>query len=377
MNKVPDQAAESPAARRAGAILRIELDALAENYRILAGQAAAGIDCAAVVKADAYGLGLDRVAPVLSAAGCRQFFVAQLEEGIQLRGLLPEAEIRVLGGLLPGLEEDFRAYRLTPTLNSLSEIATWAGYARRQGAPLSADLHVDTGMSRLGLPRDELDQLADEHERLAGIGLELLISHLACSEQPDHPLNARQLAAFRAARARLPACPASFANSSGIFLGADYHFDLLRPGVALYGANPTPGLENPMRPVVGLQGRIWQLRNAAPGDTVGYGAIHEVQRPTRIATVALGYGDGYPRALSNCGRVFIDGHAAPVIGRISMDSTTVDVSGFDEAQVRPGTWVDVIGPNNPIDAVAEAAGSISYELLTRLGRRYHRSYTGG
>lgn len=377
MNPIPDQAAESPAARRAGAILTVDLEALAKNYRILAARAAAGTGCAAVVKADAYGLGLDRVAPVLYAAGCRQFFVAQIEEGISLRGLLPEAEIHVLGGLLPRLEEDFRAYRLTPTLNSLAEIETWAAYARRQGAPLSADLHVDTGMSRLGLPRDELDRLADEHERLTGIDLGLLISHLACSEQPDHPLNARQLEAFRTARARLPACPASFANSSGIFLGADYHFDLLRPGVALYGANPTPGQTNPMRPVVGLQGRIWQIRTAAPGDTVGYGAIHEVKRPTRIATVAVGYGDGHPRALSNRGHVYIGGDAAPIVGRISMDSTTIDVSAFSEAQVRPGTLVDVIGPDNPIDAVAEAAGSISYELLTRLGRRYHRSYTGG
>jgi len=368
---------ESSAARRAGAILTIDLDALAENYRILAARAAAGADCAAVVKADAYGLGIDRVAPVLEAAGCRQFFVAQIEEGIQLRELLPATRIRVLGGLLPGLEEDFHAHRLTPTLNSLGEIETWAAYARRQGAPLGADLHVDTGMRRLGLPPDELDRLADEPERLAGIGLELLISHLACSEQPDHRLNAEQLAAFRAARARLPACPASFANSSGIFLGADYHFDLLRPGVALYGANPTPGRENPMRPVVGLQGRIWQIRTAAPGETVGYGAIHTVKRPTRIATVAIGYGDGHPRALSNRGQVYIEGRPAPVIGRISMDSTTVDVSAFSEAQVRPGTWVDVIGPHNPIDQVAEAAGSISYELLTRLGRRYHRSYRGG
>ena len=368
---------ESSAARRAGAILTIDLDALAENYRILAARATAGAGCAAVVKADAYGLGVERVGTALHAAGCRQFFVAQIEEGIELRGLLPNAAIRVLGGLLPGLEGDFHAYRLTPTLNSLGEIATWAEHARRQGAPLGADLHVDTGMSRLGLPRDELDRLADEHERLTGIRLELLISHLACSEQRDHPLNAQQLAAFNAARARLPACPASFANSSGIFLGADYHFDLLRPGVALYGANPTPGRENPMRPVVGLQGRVWQIRTAAPGDTVGYGAIHEVKRPTRIATVAVGYGDGHPRALSNRGHVYIDGRPAPVIGRISMDSTTIDVSEFDEARVRPGTLVDVIGPHNPIDAVAEAADSISYELLTRLGRRYHRRYRGG
>ncbi len=377
MSPNSDPLEDSPAARRAGAILSIDLDALAENYGILAGQAARGIGCAAVVKADAYGLGVERVAPVLIAAGCRQFFVAQLEEGIRLRGLLPEAEVHVLGGLLPGLESDFEAHGLTPTLNSLGEIEIWARHARRQEQSLAADLHVDTGMRRLGLPPDELDRLAGEPERLAGIDVSLLISHLACAEQRDHALNAGQLADFRQVRDRLPPCPASFANSSGIFLGPDYHFDLLRPGLALYGANPTPDRETPMRPVVRLQGRIWQVRDARPGETVGYGATYEVTEPTRIATLALGYGDGHPRALSSRGEVFVGGQAAPVIGRISMDSTTIDVSGLPEGQVRPGTLVDVIGPNNPIDAVAASAGTVAYELLTNLGRRYHRTYSGG
>ena len=377
MSPNSDPLEDSPAARRAGAILSIDLDALAENYGILAGQAARGIGCAAVVKADAYGLGVERVAPVLIAAGCRQFFVAQLEEGIRLRGLLPEAEVHVLGGLLPGLESDFEAHGLTPTLNSLGEIEIWARHARRQEQSLAADLHVDTGMRRLGLPPDELDRLAGEPERLAGIDVALLISHLACAEQRDHALNAGQLADFRQVRDRLPPCPASFANSSGIFLGPDYHFDLLRPGVALYGANPTPDRETPMRPVVRLQGRIWQVRDARPGETVGYGATYEVTEPTRIATLALGYGDGHPRALGSRGEVFVGGQAAPVIGRISMDSTTIDVSGLPEGQVRPGTLVDVIGPNNPIDAVAASAGTVAYELLTNLGRRYHRTYSGG
>lgn len=377
MSPNPDPFEDSPAARRAGAILSIDLAALAENYCILAGQAAAGTACAAVVKADAYGLGLDQVAPALFRAGCRHFFVAQPDEGIRLRGLLPDAEIHVLGGVLPGTEDAFLGHRLRPTLNSLGEIETWAGVARRRGERLAADLHVDTGMRRLGLPPDELDRLAAEPDRLTGVETALLISHLACAEQRDHPLNARQLADFRRARSRLPACPASFANSSGVFLGADYHFDLLRPGVALYGANPTPGSANPMRDVVRLRGRIWQVRNARAGETVGYGATYEVTRPTRIATVALGYGDGYPRALSNRGQVFVAGRAAPVIGRVSMDSTTIDVSGLPEEQVRPGALVDAIGPGNPIDTVAEAAGTIAYELLTRLGRRYHRVYTGG
>lgn len=377
MSPASDTCEESLAARSAGAILGIDLAALAENYRILARRGAAGVGCAAVVKADGYGLCLDRVAPALWSAGCRTFFVAQLEEGATLRDLLPAAEIHVLGGLLPGLENAFLAHRLTPTLNALDEVEIWAAHARRRGTPLAAGLHVDTGMRRLGLPPEELDLLAGDLGRLTGIELALLISHLACAEQPDHPLNARQLAAFKDARARLPACPASFANSSGIFLGPDYHFDLLRPGVALYGANPTPGKANPMREVVRLQGRIWQVRNAQPGETVGYGATYEVRRPSRIATVALGYGHGYPRALSNAGEVYLGNQSAPVIGRVSMDSMTVDVTELPEALVRPGTLVDVIGHHNPIDAVAAAAGTVAYELLTGLGQRYHRVYLGG
>jgi len=376
VSPAPDQLEESLAARSAGAILRIDLAALAENYRILARHGAAGVGCAAVVKADGYGLCLDQVAPALWSAGCRTFFVAQLEEGTTLRDLLPEAEIHVLGGLLPGLEDAFLAHRLTPTLNSLGEIEIWAAHAGRQSKPLAAGLHVDTGMCRLGLPPEELDRLAGDLDRLAGIELASLISHLACAEQSDHPLNARQLAAFKDARAHLPACPASLANSSGIFLGPDFHFDLLRPGVALYGANPTPGRTNPMRDVIRLEARVWQVREARPGDTVGYGATYEVTRPMRIATVALGYGDGYPRALSNRGEVHVDGQAAPVIGRVSMDSTTIDVSALPEGKLRPGTLVEVVGPNNPIDRVAAAAGTIAYELLTQLGSRHHRSYGG-
>lgn len=377
MSQASDRIEESLAARSAGAILTIDLAAVAENYRILAGQAAAGVGCAAVVKADAYGLGLERVAPSLWAAGCRDFFVAQLDEGVALRSLLPDAAIHVLGGLLPGLEEVFLAHGLTPTLNALGEIEIWAERARRGRAALAADLHVDTGMRRLGLPPDELDRLAGEPQRLAGIEVSLLISHLACAEQRDHPLNARQLAAFRAARARLPACPASLANSSGIFLGPDYHFDLLRPGVALYGANPTPDRANPMREVMRLDARVWQVRDAQPGETVGYGATHEVSRPTRIATVALGYGDGYPRALSNRGQAYAAGRRVPVIGRISMDSVTLDVSALPAGQLRPGELVELIGPNLPLDEVAAAAGTVAYELLTQLGGRLYRAYRGG
>ncbi len=365
--------AESAAAQRAGAILTIDLDAIAANWRALAARGGPGVGCAAVVKADAYGLGLARVAPVLFAAGCRVFFVAQPEEGILLRTLLPAAEVHVLGGLLPQTAGDFPAHRLIPTLNALDEVEIWAGRAR--GRALVADLHVDTGMRRLGLPPDELDRAAADPGLMDGIELGFVISHLACAEMPAHPLNAEQLATFRRARRLLPPAKASFANSSGIFLGPDYHGDLLRPGVALYGGNPTPDRPNPMRPVVGLRGRIWQVREARPPETVGYGATYRVARPSRIATVALGYGDGYLRTFSGRGRVYLGDRAAPVVGRVSMDSITVDVTGLAEA--RPGAWVEVIGPHNPIDEMAAAAGTISYEILTSLGPRYHRVYRGG
>ena len=363
---------------RAGGVLTIDLDAVAANYRTLADQGGAGVTCAAVVKADAYGLGVGRVAPVLFAAGGRSFFVAQLEEGIALRALLPEAaEVHVLGGLLPETVADFRASGLVPALNSLGEIETWAARARGEGRTLTADLHVDTGMRRFGLPPGELDRLTANPHLLDGVEIGLLMSHLACAEQPDHPLNAEQLETFRGAIGRLPPSKVSFANSSGVFLGPDYHFDMLRPGVALYGSNPTPGKPNPMRPVVHLQGRIWQVREAQPGETVGYGATYEVKRPSRLATVALGYRDGFLRALSNRGRVFAGEHEAPVVGRVSMDSFSIDVTDLPPEAVRPGALVDAIGPRNPIDEVAAAAGTVAYELLTSLGTRYHRVYLGG
>ena len=370
-----------PEAARAGAILTIDLDALAENYRRLCAELN-GVPCAAVVKADGYGLGLTRVAPALFRAGARTFFVAQLGEAIALRGALPEAaQIYVLNGLAAGPAAEFQAQRVVPVLNSLGEVADWRR-AARQGAhqaqhELAAALHLDTGISRLGLPARELDTLAAEPERLEGIELSHVMSHLACADAPEHPLNAAQLAEFRAARARLPAAPASLANSSGIFLGPDYHFDLGRPGVALYGINPTPGRPNPMRQVVRLQGKILQVREIDAPRTVGYGATHRAAGPTRVATVAVGYADGYLRSLSNRGSAWLGNQRVPVVGRVSMDLITLDVTGARPDSAHPGALVDLIGPELPVDDVAEAAGTIGYEILTALGQRYHRVYLGG
>ena len=376
---------KDPAAARAGAILTIDLDAVADNYRRLCAELGATA-CAAVVKADAYGLGMARVAPELARAGARTFFVAQLEEATALRAMFAvevggeaevEVEIYVLNGLGAGPVAEFQAGRVHPVLNSLGEIDAWAAAARAAGRALPAAVHIDTGMSRLGLPDDELEALAADRGRLAGIDLRYLVSHLACADRPEHPLNAEQLRRFRAARARLPDAPASFANSSGIFLGADYHLDLARPGVALYGVNPTPGQPNPMRQVVRLQGKILQLREIDASRTVGYGATHRAAGPTRIATVAVGYADGYLRSLSNRGSAWLGDRRVPVVGRVSMDLITLDVTGASAEAARPGAFVDLIGADLSTDAVAEAAGTIGYEILTSLGRRYHRVYRGG
>ncbi len=361
--------------RTAGAILTIDLDSVVANWRQLRDRVGPAA-CAAVVKADAYGLGAGRVAPALAAAGCTRFFVALIDEGLALRSLLPEAEIHVLCGPLPGTEDVFAEHRLTPVLNSLEQMGSWARFLAARGAPLAAGLHVDTGMRRLGLPPDELAVVAADHGRLEAAGVAYVMSHLACADEPEHPLNEEQRLVFADARAALPPLPASFANSSGIFLGPAFHGDSVRPGVALYGGNPCPGHPNPMAQVVRLQGRIVQVRDVDSPQTVGYGATHQVAGTGRIATVAVGYADGYLRSLSNAGSGYIGDRRVPVVGRVSMDLITLDVSHLAEESSRPGTLVDLIGPHNPVDAVAEAAGTIGYEILTALGRRYHRVYTG-
>jgi alanine racemase len=356
---------------RAGAVLTIDLGAIRDNWRALRDRA--GGDCAAVVKADAYGLGATKVAPVLAAAGCRRFFVAHLDEAAAIRPLLPEAAtVHVLNGLPPGAEADCAGIGAVPVLNGRGQIDAWARLASRLGRRLPAAIQVDSGMSRLGLSPAELDALDDA--ALAGIAPDLVMSHLACADEPDHPANAAQLAAFAAARRLLPPAPASLANSSGVFLGAAYHFDLVRPGAALYGVNPTPGRANPMRPVVRLQGKVVQTREVGAGAGVGYGLSWTAPGPTRLATVSVGYADGYLRSLSGRGVAWLDGTALPLAGRVSMDTITLDVGAAPEGAIGPGTLVDLISPEHGVDAAAERAGTIGYEILTSLGARYARRY---
>jgi alanine racemase len=357
-------------------VLTVDLGAIAENWRRLRDRAAPAA-CGAAVKADAYGLGAARVAPALYAAGCRAFFVAHQAEGAALRPLLPaDAALHVLHGPAPGAEDEAAATRLTPVLNSLGQIAAWRATAARAGRALPAALQIDVGMARLGLPEAEVAALAADPGLLAGIDLRLIMAHLAVAEAPAHPSNAAALARFRAARARLPAAPASLANSSGLFLGPDYRFDLVRPGAALYGVNPGDG-PNPMRPVVGLTAPVVQLRDLSAGEAVGYGWTWTADRPARIATVALGYADGWPRALGNRGCGFFGGARMPVIGRVSMDLITLDASALPPGALAPGAMVDFLTEAHGIDAVAATAGTIGYEILTGLGARFARRYRAG
>ena len=357
--------------------LTIDLAAIQRNYRRLQQETGPATECAAVVKADAYGLGVAPVAGALAEAGARRFFVAQAEEGLQLRPLLPRAVIFVLNGLQPGLERDIEAQNLIPVLNSLGEIALWTAHARSVGRPLPAAVHLDTGMSRLGLPRGEVETLISEPQRLDGLQLELLVSHLACSDEPEHEANRRQLRLFQDWRRKLPTAPASFANSCGIFVGADYRFDLARPGAALYGVNPLRNRSNPMEQVIVAEAKILQVRDVDRGTTVGYGAMHRIEAPAaRLATVALGYADGYLRSSSGRGLAYLGDRQLRLVGRVSMDLITIDVTDLPRDAAHPGAWVELIGPHVPVDDVAERAGTIGYEILTSLGSRYARRYVG-
>jgi alanine racemase len=363
--------------RRAGAILTIDVGAIAANWRGLRDAGRAGgrpVDCAAVLKADAYGTGATIVGPRLAAEGCRQFFVAHIEEGLALRAVLPDSPIYVLNGLLSGTEADFVEFSLTPVLNHLGQLNAWRAAAQRYNRPLDAVIHIDTGMHRLGFSPEEAQVLASERGRLRGLRLALLMSHLVVSEEPDNPINGEQLSRFRNFVRTMPGAPASLANSSGIFLGPDYHFDLLRPGAALFGINPRPGQGNPMLTTVTLHARILQVRRIDALQTVGYGAAWRSARPSRVATIALGYADGYFRTLINRTHVHLAGRKVPVIGRISMDLVTVDVTDVPEDESRPGALVEVLGSHLTADDLADHARTNAYEVMTALGRRYARVY---
>lgn len=339
--------------------LTIDLDALVANWRSLDAISGAATETAAVLKADAYGLGAAAVGPALRDAGVRSFFVALAEEGVALRAALgPAPAIFVLSGLMPGDAESFRAHDLVPCLNSLAQVADYERLLH--GHP--AALQLDSGMNRLGIEPAELDRI--NLSRLAPV---LVLSHLACADEPGHPQNAAQLAAFRGLIARLPGLRASLAATGGILLGREYHFGLTRPGIGLYGGVDFPGA----RPVVHLSLPVIQVRDVAPGESVGYGAAWTARRPSRVATLAAGYADGLLRAMgSNDVQLYAGATGCPMIGRVSMDLVTVDVT--DLAEVPDA--LDILNAHQTLNALADAAGTIAYEVLTSLGPRYERVY---
>lgn len=373
--------------RLAGCRLTVDLGALAENYRLLV-RAAAPAKVASVIKADAYGIGIANAVPVLWKAGCRTFFVAFAAEGIAARRAAPEADIYVLNGLF-GQEAApvFADFRLMPVLNSQADIATWEAYGWDGDVPRPSAVLIDTGMNRLGLTPTEALAFAEDNALTNAITPRLVMSHLVHAEEPLDPLSRDQLESFQSVSSAFPDAESSIANSAGIFLGADFRLDQVRAGIALYGGQPSPAAANVMRSVVTAEARIVQVRQAKAGETVSYGAMAVLERDTTIAVVAAGYADGYHRAgsgsgvplrrvLPQSGHGFIASRRVPILGRITMDLTMFDVTELGPDQVRPGDWIELFGPNIPIDEVAAAAGTISYELLTSLGKRYYRRYVG-
>jgi len=345
--------------------LSIDLLAIVANYRLIA-QRLKQTEVAAVVKADAYGLGARAVSRALAAAGSKTFFIAHVEEGAELRSAIPAATIYVLHGYAPEHRTLFAEHKLQPVLSSSGQVRDWLKDGLRQ--PYA--LHVDTGMSRLGLA---LSDLATVQGAAAPA---LVMSHLATSDDSEHEKNREQLARFKAVAMRFPTARLSLAASGGCFLGDDFAFDLVRPGIALYGGNPQKTEPNPMRGVVTLTAPLVQVRSIDRGDTVGYGATYSASGPRRLGIAAMGYADGLMRSLSNRGQGVIAGVKCPIVGRVSMDLVTLDVTSVPEGAAHPGTAVEFIGPNQSVDELARAACTLPYEIYTRLGFRIDRSYTG-
>lgn len=359
-------------------IVTVDLKQVVANWKALAAHASAA-ECAAVVKADAYGLGVAHVVPALATAGCATFFVATTEEAAEVRDLAPEAVIYVLDGLIGGAGPRLAEIGARPALASLDDCLEWAALCEARDRVMAAAIHLDTGLNRLGLSSEEVTRLAADASLFNRIGVELVMSHLACADTPGHPKNAEQLLVFEQLRAALPPARASLAASDGLMLGPEYHFDLVRPGYALYGGQPTKGITAPVKPAVRVQARVLQVRDVPTGDAVGYGATWRAPSPTRIATIAAGYADGVARASSAAsgaqgGHAAFHGKLVPIVGRISMDLVTLDITALAEDGPQRGDFVDLIGPGLTYEAAGAAAGTIGYEVLTRLTKRYHRRY---
>ncbi len=365
-----------PAEPLASGRITIDLEALVANWRRVAALAPRSA-AAAVVKADAYGIGIEPAVRALAASGCASFFVATPSEGLRARSVAPEAAIYVLDGLIKGSERFYLAADLRPILNTIAEAEAWAALPSTAPKPPPA-IQVETGMNRLGLTLPEAIALAARADLVEALKPALLMSHLACADDPNNRKNREQLAVFETVTDFFPKLPASLANSGGVLLGPEFHFNLIRPGIALYGGRASVA-HAPFAPVVTLEARILQIHDVEAGQSVGYGAVEKLAQRTRIATLGVGYADGYhrlagssdqkPGGFGHIGEAYV-----PIVGRVSMDLITVDVGEAPEARV--GDWVELIGHHIPLDDVAAHATTIGYEILTSLGGRLARRYIG-
>ncbi len=359
-------------------IITIDLPQIVDNWRALA-RLVGPAQCGAVVKANAYGLGSDRVIPVLAKAGCTTFFVATPDEAEQARAKAPNATIYALDGLLPGASDDFARLGIRPVLSTLQDVESWTKLCKMRGKSLAAGLHIDAGLNRLGLPARDARRLAADTTMRAAFELTLVMSHLACADNPADPKNRDQLLAFETLSALYPGIPRSLAASDGLMLGKTFHFDLVRPGYALYGGQASATNPAPVSPAVTVLARILAVNDVAPGETVGYSATWRAKRPSRIATIAAGYGDGIPRSASGPdgrpgGHVLVAGALAPIVGRVSMDLITADVTELEAGAAQVGAFATLIGPGMTIEDAGYSASTIGYEILTRLGPRFARVY---
>ena len=359
--------------------LSVNLGAIKANYNILRALAGSA-DCVGIVKANAYGMGMDAVSKALWSQGCRTYGVALLSEAAVLRQYLPDADIFVLNGLMKGAAGDYHHLQLRPALASIEEVEEWSLYCRTNEVRLPAAIHVDTGINRLGIEYEDAITFFQNDHACEDFELCMLMSHLACADEPTHPLNQKQIEKFTALRSCVPNVKFSLANSAGIISGPNAHFDVIRPGISLYGSNPIANSVVNLERVMTLEASVMQIRTAAMGQSVGYRETFVCQRPTKIAIIGLGYADGYPYSLSGTNSqtkayVSISGHRAPIIGRVSMDMLGVDVTDLPEQMVSRAMMVEMIGENISLDGVAQASESNSYEVLARLGNRFERVYT--
>lgn len=378
-------ATSGPDASIAGARLTINVGALVANWTQLCLRSSPG-KAAAVVKANAYGLGVDVVVPALLSAGCDTFFVAQAHEGVAVRALAPGARIFVICGAVKGTEPTLQSNNLIPLICSVEQLARWSQLIRAQAKPLPYGLHIDTGINRTGLNMNEARLVGSQIEVLKASGLCHIMTHPACADAVDHVMNLKQISDFESICEIFRGVESSFANSAALLTGGSHGADLTRPGIALYGGEAVNNMINPMRIVATNEARVIQIKHAKTGDSVSYGATHTLKRDTTIAVASIGYADGFHRASGHGvalretseaqGYGFFAGHKVPILGRVTMDFTMFDVTDVPSPLFDDAEWIEIFGANIALDDAARAAGTIGYEMLTSVGSRHHRVAIG-